>query len=152
MFVIFIALLIYLGLNIDSRTQSHGLLAQWRTSISITFQAVYTETIACKPWIMVSTMSKTPLTKGDKNRIRKRADVDVNLTYFQEVQVQLIPPGTTTPPTWVRRRPCLPGEEVPPPPPWRLLYNRCCTDTHTSILVSRVFKVSKYILLEFLAA
>ena len=46
---------------------------------------------------MVSTMSKTPLTKGDKNRIRKRADVDVNFTYFQEVQVQLIPPGTTTP-------------------------------------------------------
>ena len=42
-------------------------------------------------------MSKTPLTKGDKNRIRKRADVDVNFTYFQEVQVQLIPPGTTTP-------------------------------------------------------
>ena len=38
---------------------------------------------------MVSTMSKTPLKKRDKNRIRKRTDV---FTYFQEVQVQMIPP------------------------------------------------------------
>ena len=34
-------------------------------------------------------MSKTPLKKRDKNRIRKRTDV---FTYFQEVQVQMIPP------------------------------------------------------------